>query len=108
MDNVYALTLTLLTGDRAPEGPGWYIVGVINESGKTGENIRKKISISDAQELGRAYEDAFPTNPEQHPFQVVAKGTEAAREIIQNELEEVERAATRVGSLRKALGEFGG
>jgi hypothetical protein len=103
----YALTVTLQTGDRAPEGPGWYLVAHVDE-GQQGNTFKRKISTAQAEELGRTFGTMVDPQEDFQPFEIITKGTGAAKEITKEELEEAERVATTVGILRKALGELNG
>lgn len=110
---LFSITLILLTGDKAPEGPGWYITGAAQDSGpmQHGEAIPpRRIAVPDAEDIARSFEQYIPTNQEYgglRPFQLIRQGTEKAREVINQELTRAEQIATTVPRLRKALGELG-
>lgn len=102
---VYALTLTLLTGNKAPGGPGWYLIGHCGE----GHIPPKRLTRTQAEEIARSIQGVTNFNAiEGEPtlFEVVSEGSTVAKEIIKHDLEEAERIATSVGILRKSLGEF--
>lgn len=106
---VFALTLTLLTGNRASDGPGWYLVGHA-DNGSQGGNIHRRVTKEQAEEIARSIVGATNYNDIDggpSPFEIVTKGSVAAKEIIKRELEEAEKIATSVGVLRRNLGEFG-
>ncbi len=98
----YSINLTFLSGEIAPEGPGWYIIGyadVLN----TG---RIKVTSSQAKEIARAVE--VPLTGKDlaiHPFEIVTQGTAILRETAAQELAEAERAAARIATLRRTLQE---
>lgn len=99
----YIVTLTLLTGSRAIGGPGWYISGF---AGKTGEGEippLQRVSTKAAEEIARAIGENVDPETKPHPFEIVTKGSEAAKRIVQGELEEAEEYATKVPALRKAM-----
>lgn len=109
---IYNLTLILLTGESAPEGPGWYITGnasVQNQGARLGP---RRVAVPDAEDVARAFENLIPTNVDGsdlaiRPFQLVREGTVRAREAVQQELQQAEQIATTVPRLRKVLGELG-
>lgn len=107
---LFSITLILLTGDKAPEGPGWYITGTAQDL-QQGENIPpRRIAVPDAEDIARSFEQYVPTNQEYggiRPFQLIRQGTEKAREAVNQELARAEQIATTVPRLRKALGELG-
>lgn len=107
---IFSLTLILLTGEKAPEGPGWYITGMA-QADHTGSNLTpRRIAVPDAEEIARTFEGFVPTNQEpigMRPFQVVRQGTEKAREAVHHELARAEQVAVAIPKLRKALGELG-
>lgn len=111
---IYNITLILLTGENAQEGPGWYITGTAQTvDGATGYRIGpRRVAVPDAEEIARAFENLIPTNQDNkntnRPFQLVREGTSEARNAIQKDLDLAEEIATTVPRLRKVLGELGG
>lgn len=103
-DRVYSVLLTMLSGDAAPEGPGWYIMA----HSPSAHLPARRVSSAQAIEIGSAFEQTIPVGDETlliHPFEVVNQGTEASKGIIQDELEKAEAAALNVARLRRLLGE---
>lgn len=101
---IYSVVLTMLSGDTAPEGPGWYILA----TSPNAQLPARRVSSDQAETIARSYEEAIPPGDETvllHPFQVVKEGSVAAREVIKEELEEAEEAAKRVAGLRRLLGD---
>lgn len=108
---IYSLVLTYI--GNSEQAPGWYINGIARGSEEQINRSvpQRKISIAQAEEIARAFENAFglDNNDEVlHPFELIREGSQEAVRAIQKELDEAEREARRVGQLRKSLEEFGG
>jgi hypothetical protein len=104
---LYALTLTMLSGELAPEGPGWYLTARCEEA----KLVPRRLTAAQAEEIGRAFEGAIPVGDETiklHPFKIVKEGSLAALEAVSEELADAEEAATKISRLRRLQSDLGG
>lgn len=102
---IFSILLTVLQGETATEGPGWYIIA----NSPASKLPPRRVNSTQAEEIGRAFEAAIPPGDETillHPFEVVKAGTEAAMSAVRLELQEAEEAAKRVAGLRRLLGDL--
>lgn len=106
---IYNLTLILLTGESAPQGPGWYITGTAQASDVSGASMPlRRIAVRDAEEIANTFGNLVSSDSSPiHPFRLVQEGTTRAREAVEQELDHAEKIATTVPRLRKALDELG-
>lgn len=101
---VFSVLLTMLQGEAAPEGPGWYMIANTPEE----KLAPRRVNNEQAEEIGRAFEAVIPPGDETvtlHPFQAIKVGSQAAQACIRLELKKAEEAATRVAGLRRLLGD---